>query len=299
MPGSLRSGTAIAELKQADATNQADIVDNLEDFLARSGQKILRSAAENWSTTKLMSVTGLGGKPEYFMAVGEKAQVKKKGKFKSGDQELPLAVIGMENEVRVQVGSWLAYTKEARQEKLKEMYRLGAIDQQTFLQHAEFADIDGIMERTREEQIMQAAAGSRSQAMEKEFGVQLDDESIAIAENELMVEESTPQPVYANDDHQIHLMIHKDQQENGLVQQHVAEHMKYMKWKQKMTTMPLSQNGPPNPGQQEVIDAGQQAQAMEGGMPPPQQQLTNPSIPSVGPAATPFNPSQDLIVGGR
>ena len=245
LPGTVRSGVAIAELRQSDATNQSDLVDNLEDFLSRSGRKILKLVAENWNTSKLISVTSLGGKPSYFMAVGEKAAVasKKKKDFTFGEMKLPLAIIGADNEVRVQVGSWLAYTKEARQEKLKELFRLGAIDQKTYLEFAEFADIDGIVERTRSEALMQAKRGQPSLSAEKDFGVQLSDEELALAENELM-EEGQDQPVYADDDHDVHLAIHQEKGENEIVRAHMNQHINMKRWGQSMAARPTGGEAP-------------------------------------------------------
>lgn len=291
LPGTLRSGTALAELKQADATNQADLVDNLEDFLSRSGKRILNLVAENWTTSKLISVTELGGKPSYFMAVGEGSAIAKKKKktMVFGEMELPLAVIGADNEVRVQVGSWLAYTKEARQEKLKELFRLGAIDQKTYLEFAEFADIDGIIERTRDEAMMQARRGMPARSAEKEFGVQLSDEEIALAENELMLE-GTDQPVYPEDDHNVHLSVHNKEAKNPLVRAHMDEHIKMQQWVIKMGAQPAGAQ----PGQQE---AAAMAGAMGGGASPELFQMN----PAVGPAAPPFVEGQDIIqqAGGQ
>ena len=240
LPGTVRSGVAIAELRQSDATNQSDLVDNLEDFLSRSGRKILKLVAENWTTTKLISVTSLGGKPDYFMAVGEgaSAATKKKKEFTFGEMKLPLAIIGADNEVRVQVGSWLAYTKEARQEKLKDLFRLGAIDQKTYLEFAEFADIDGIVERTRSESMLQAKRSRPSVSAEKDYGVQLSDEELALSENELM-EEGNDQPVYPDDDHEVHLAIHQEKSSNDLVRAHMNEHVKLMRWQQQMAAQPV------------------------------------------------------------
>lgn len=282
LPGTLRSGTALAELKQADATNQADLVDNLEDFLSRAGKKILNLVAENWDTTKLVSVTALGGKPEYFMAVGEGSRLakKKEKKYTFGEMELPLAIIGSDNEVRVQVGSWLAYTKEARQEKLKELFRLGAIDQKTYLEFAEFADIDGIVERTRDEALMQARRGMPARSAEREFGVNLSDEEIALAENELM-EEGNDQPVYPEDDHNIHLAIHAEKQKNDLVRAHMNEHIKMQRWVTQMGAQPV----PGEPGSPAVTGG------VPGGAAPELFQMN----PAVGPGAPPFTEGVDII----
>lgn len=285
LPGTLRSGTALAELKQADATNQADLVDNLEDFLSRAGKKILGLVAENWDTSKLIAVTALGGKPEYFMAVGQNSQLakKKKKKMTFGEMELPLAIIGSDNEVRVQVGSWLAYTKEARQEKLKELFRLGAIDQKTYLEFAEFADIDGIVERTRDEALMQAQRGMPARSAEREFGVQLSDEEIALAENELMVE-GNDQSVHPEDNHQVHLSIHAEKEQNDIVRAHMDEHIKVMRWVQKMGAQPMG-----------AAPGGQEAAALAGAMGGaggPQMFQMNPQQ---GPGAPPFTEGTDMI----
>lgn len=284
LPGTIRSGVAIAELRQADSTNQADLVDNLEDFLARAGRKILKLVAENWTTTKLISVTGIGGKKEYFMAVGEDGKTKAE-KFKYGGKELPLAVIGKENDVRVQIGSWLAYTKEARLEKLKELYRLGAIDQVELLRHLEFADIDGITDRTRAERIFASKTGSTSQAVEKEYGVQLGEEEIALAENELM-SEGIDQEVHPDDDHELHIMVHKEEADSSeLVKNHIAEHIKIKKWKDSMMSRPITE-GPtaPTPTPQTVEALLGAAGAVEGQAQPKTFEMN----PAIGPAAPPL-----------
>jgi len=289
LPGTIRSGTAIAELRQADSTNQADLVDNLEDFLSRAGRKILKLVSEDWTTSKLISITGIGGKREYFMAVGEDGKTKDK-KMKYGDRELPLAVIGKENDVRVQIGSWLAYTKEARMEKLKELYRLGAIDQNALLQNLEFADIDGIIERTRKERILTAKTSSASQSVEKEFGIQLTDEEIALAENELMIE-GIDQKAHPEDDHEIHIMIHKEDADSSPdIKAHIAEHMSLQKWRDSMGSRPINPDinkETPTPDMiNTLMEAG--GAAMGGGGGPPAGPETFQMNPPVGPAAPPI-----------
>ena len=298
LPGTIRSGIAIAELRQADSSNQSDLVDNLEDFLSRVGRKILRMVAENWTTSKLISVTGIGGKKEYFMAIGEGGKVKK-DKFKYGDKELPMAVIGKENDVRVQIGSWLSYTKEARMEKLKELYRLGAIDQITLLQHLEFADIDGISERSRKERILQGKTGSTSQAIEKEYGIQLTDEEVAMAENELMIE-GIDQKVHPDDDHELHVMVHKeDADSSDLIKTHIAEHRSMQKWKNSMMSRPSrpEETSTPTPDMLSAL-MGAGGEAMAGGEAPP----AGPTPPETfnmspvrGAGAPPFTTNQPVI----
>jgi hypothetical protein len=251
IPSGVKSGVGIAELRQADATNQDDLVDNLEDFLSRSGRKILRMVAESWNSARLIMVTGEGGKPDYFMAAGENAKdrlrTQQKEGYKFGEMRLPLAIIGADNEVRVKVGSWLAYTKEARQERLKELYRLGAIDQKTLLEYLEFGDIDGVLQRTREERILQMRAGSPSQSVLKATGEELSDEQIAVAENELMLE-GKEQPVYPDDDHEVHMAVHReaadDKKYGYIIRAHMNEHLNYSRYKRTMQAAPTGPEGP-------------------------------------------------------
>lgn len=251
VPAGVRSGTGIAELRQADATNQDDMVDNLEDFLSRSGRKILKLIAQNWDTTKLIQVTGKGGIPEYFMAVGSKASrispKKQKEGFKFGEMQLPIAIIGEENEVRVRVGSWLAYTKEARQERLRELFRLGAIDQRTLLENLEFGDIDAITKRTRDEKLMQLRSGTPSNSVLRTTGRQdISDEELALAENELMTE-GKDQPVAPDDDHQIHVAVHKEVADNKkfgeIVRAHINEHINQEVFNRSSSQVPPNQAG--------------------------------------------------------
>lgn len=289
LPGTIRSGVAIAELRQSDATNQSDLVDNMEDFLSRAGRRILATAARTWNTTKLITTTGLGGNPEYFIAIGESAGKKNKKTFKMGDRELPLAVIGAQNKVKVKVGSWLAYTKEAREEKLKEYYRLGAIDQKTLLEHLEFADIDGIVNRSREEAILQANSGSSAQAVQQEFGIQLDEQSLAESENELM-DEGIEQFPHPQDNHQLHIIIHKKGKMNNLREEHIKEHQSLLKWQTIMKSRPM----------QNATMAGQGAVPTPSPMPPqPGMGGVNFVPPQVGPGLqAPFNSIQPSIIGG-
>ena len=200
--------------------------------------------------------------------------------------KLPLAIIGTDNEVRVQVGSWLAYTKEARLEKLKELFRLGAIDQKTYLEHAEFADIDGIVERSREEALLQARRSRPASSVERETGVQLDDESLALAENEMMLE-GIDQPVYPDDDHEVHLAVHSEQKENALVKAHMNEHITQMRWVQSTQATPMGVSG-----------AGVATGEAPMGETMASEPATFPMLPPTGPGAPPFNPGQETVLGG-
>jgi len=235
IPTGVKSGIGIAELRQADASSQDDLVDALEDFLVRSAKKIFKIIANNYTSTKLAQIAGPSGKAEYFYVLGENSPVnkqKKTGKQTFGEMGLPIAVIGSSNEVRVTVGSWLAYTKQARQEELKDLFRLGAIDQETLLQHLEFGDVKSITDKTRMERLIQLRQqmSPNQDLMSAREGV--DEESLALAENELM-DNGTPEPVEMEDDHEIHLGVHKEGLDQTkypeLYMDHMNEHINLMK----------------------------------------------------------------------
>jgi len=236
IPTGVKSGIGIAELRQADASSQDDLVDALEDFLVRGAKKIFKIVAENYTSTQLAQIAGPSGKAEYFYILGEKSPVasktKKTGKQTFGEMGLPIAVIGAQNEVRVSVGSWLAYTKQARQEELKDLFRLGAIDQETLLSHLEFGDVKGITDKTRMERLIQLRQqmSPNQDLMAAREGV--DEESLALAENELM-SNGTPEPVEMEDDHEVHLGVHKEGLNETkypeLYMDHMNEHINLMK----------------------------------------------------------------------
>lgn len=267
-PTGIKSGVGIAQLRQNDAMNQADLVDNLEDFLVAVGQGILKEAAENYQASRIIDITGKGGELEYFLALGENAKQPEKGKLKKGESELPVATIGKTNRVRVTIGSWLNQTLGAKQERLEALYTAGAVDQQTLLEHLEFGDVDGIIERTREEKMAGvgpitpgvtgkevpggAPQGAPQQAPqgapqgigpmpqpEATMGGQppmgggqppMDQGMLAEAENQAMLQGKFDVVVVdPGDDHQLHIEIH--QQIVGQVpdaQRHIDEHQMAM-----------------------------------------------------------------------
>ena len=211
VPAGVKSGVGIAELKQADASGQDEIVDNLEEFLTQAGEKILKRV-------------GPDKKYEYFAAVGKNSNLKNKPDLAVGGSKIPIAVIGADNEIRVTIGSWLAYTKKARQEELKELFKLGAIDQNTLLQHLEFGDIKSILKSTRLERLLEARTGVPAQGG---MGANVSDEELAIEENAMMAEGKEP-PAQMEDDHDVHLIIHDQAighgQNDELVENHMEQH---------------------------------------------------------------------------
>jgi hypothetical protein len=208
IPTGIKSGIGIAELKQADASNSSDLVDNLEYFLVEVGHKILKEISENYEVPKVIKDLGLGGDVKHFAVVGERGANRRKNKrnVKIGVDDFDLAIIGSNNEVRVTIGSWLAYTKTARQERIKELFNSGLIDQKTALQHLEFSDIDTIIEDVRKEEILKKFRGATAQGAEGEVS----DEEIARQENIMMVQEGRDVDPLVTDNHSVHLIVHQE-----------------------------------------------------------------------------------------
>jgi len=222
IPAGVKSGIGVAELKQADATNQDDLVDNLEDFLVEVGKKVLKIVAQHFDTPRIIKITGVGGKTEYFSAIGEKWGKGRKREVTIVKEKYPLAVIAERNEIDVSIGSWLAASKESRQQLLRELYREGVIDKKTLLEHLEFGDIETIMERTRSEEILKAKRGAPGQT---EPGVS--EEELALSENEMMLEGRSDVQAQPQDDHQVHLAVHQEaigKGQDDIVNNHIAQH---------------------------------------------------------------------------
>lgn len=235
VPTGVKTGVGIAELKQADATSQDDLVDNLEDFLSEVAFKMLKKIADNYSSYKVIKDLGVrNGDEKYFVAIGKGFG---KGKKKAGDEMgrpgqvkigadwFDVAEIADDNNIRVQVGSWLGYTKEALQQKVLQYYQLQLIDQKTALKLLEFGSIDEIIQQTRIEGLLKKppVIGPNGQP-------QPDQMDLAMTENEMMLE-GQDMPVSENDDHVVHIAIHQEALGRGadqLVGMHIAKHQVYL-----------------------------------------------------------------------
>lgn len=274
IPTGVTSGIGIAELKQADSTNSADLVDNLEDFLVKVGQKILAVISENYSVPKVIKDLGMGGDAEHFAVVGEGGAKRRKNKkeVKIGVDKLDLAVIGNDNEIRVTIGSWLAYTKTARQERIKELFNSGLIDQKTALQHLEFSDIDTITENTRKAAILQQFQGQTAE------GEEVADEEIARQENLMMTQEGRQVPVQITDNHTVHNIIHQEvlgSSGNEIVEAHMTEHSE------------LASEAPPAG----AVEAGGSPQTLPG----PAQGVGGPVGPQTPPTSQQLGPEEAAL----
>lgn len=229
VPAGVKAGIGIAELKQSDSTSQDDLVDNLEDFLSEVGRKILKKISKNYKTYQVIKALGYREEDSrYFAVIGSGAdKAKKKDKIKVGPDLLDLAVIGEDNNVRVTIGSWLGYTKEAMQEKVLKLAQAGLIDQKTFLQLWEFGSIDDIVQQTRVEMLLKKQINTPNQQGQ----VEPDQFGLAMTENEMIVNEGKDVPVDTHDDHLVHMAVHQEAIGRGndeLLQKHMDTHQIYM-----------------------------------------------------------------------
>lgn len=279
VPAGVKSGIGIAELKQADATSQDDLVDNLEDFLTSVAKKMLKKIAQNYS--KQQVVQDLGYREEdakYFAVIGEKHFKKPKideviagheNQVKIGPDWLDIAVIGEDNNVRVTIGSWLGYTKEMMQEKLLKLFQLGAIDQKTFLTLWEFGDVSKIVQQTRTEMLLKAALKQKPGEVP-----QVD----PYVENDMMVQEGKGIMPDQHDDHWVHVAVHQEALGLGrddLVGKHIAAHQMMM--------------GEPVPVAEPTTESG---------VIPEQDMLRNGQIANQNPEEVPSaNPEVDILGG--
>lgn len=235
VPAGVKSGVGVAELKQADSTNQDDLVDNLEDFLEEVARKLLSCIGKNYSNYQV--IQALGHKEEdakYFAVVGAKSGKKgnkdTKGKVKIGPDWLDLTIIGDDNNVRVTIGSWLGYTKEMMEQKLEKYLQIGAIDQKTFLNLMEFGNVNEIIEQTRKEQLLKARMGGINPVQPGQHPGEADQYTLAQTENTMMLEGKPIMPD-PHDDHEVHIAVHQDALGQGadeLVGQHIQAHMDYL-----------------------------------------------------------------------
>lgn len=234
LPTNVRTGIAIAELKQSDSSSQDDLVDNLEDFLTEVAMKMLKKIAQNYDSYKVIKDLGVReGDQKYFAVIGEKYGKNKKrsgdelghpGQVKIGPDWFDVAEIGDDNNIRVGVGSWLGYTKEALQQKVLNYFQIQLIDQNTALKLLEFGDIDSIIQQTRMEALLKKSVQTPGQPGE------VDQLSLAMTENQMLLE-GKQMPVQPQDDHMVHIAVHQEALGRGaddLVGTHIAKHQAYL-----------------------------------------------------------------------
>lgn len=298
VPAGVKSGVGVAELRQADSTNQDDLVDNLEDFLSEVGKKILKKIAKHY--TKYQVIHDLGYREEdakYFAVVGESAgkkgnkDEKHKNQVKIGPDWVDLAIIGQDNNIRVTIGSWLGYTKEMMQQKVEKYVEIGLIDQATALRLLEFGNIDEIVQKTRIESLLKKSISQQGQqpgqpGEEDQYG-------LAMTEND-MLQEGKDMPVDPHDDHMVHIAIHQEILGRGfdaIVGKHIMQHQIYAGQQVGQAPEPSPEQPPAEGMPPEAGMPPQGGPQPPQGAPPPQGGQSSDMSPYPGNQMVPIRPT--------
>lgn len=262
VPVGIKSGIGLAELKQSSASNQDDLVQALELCLMRLGQKILKKIAKHYNTPRIVAVVGAGKMVEHFAVVGEDFIDKDKTTWKVGKQEYPLVKIGYNNELRVTIGSWLSYSKEAQQQTIVKLAEAGFIPQEDLLRHLEFPNIEEIVDRSRAEKILDM---KRKESTMMPFGIS--QEELALSENE-MLSEGSPVPVDPEmDDHDVHIAVHQNILSDGQGSRQIIDHIAEHRRAQKGGGLPVDQREMMAPAEEVLQEPAPEA-GLEGMAPP-------------------------------
>lgn len=155
IPTGASAGVAIEALQEGDANNLKDLVENFNIWLVDIAQGVFKMYARKLKTTKIIPTDDKDkdGKPDFFAIIGEEAE-NKPDFVTFGGKQIPVTVIKEDEKVRVTVDSWLAYTRDAREQRIYKHYTAGLIDRKTALESLQYGDIDGIIEMALKEQVV-------------------------------------------------------------------------------------------------------------------------------------------------
>jgi hypothetical protein len=140
VPEGVKSGVALESLKAQTANNLQDIKDNLEVGLGQLGEGILETLANEVVAPRQLKTAGKDGKSEYFKIKGQVGV--------GANEELSddTYVIGNQNQVKVIIGSGLAYTREGRITRLDKLLEQKVIGPEAYLKGIEFGNIDEVVQ---------------------------------------------------------------------------------------------------------------------------------------------------------
>lgn len=148
IPSGAKSGKALEALQVGDSNNMSEIVENVEEFLEEVYEYILYLASQKYQFARTIIPPTISGEREFINIIGEDAkELAPEG----------ATVIPEKNSVDVKITSWLANTTQARQEILKELYQLQAIDQETLLEGYGVGSVSDIVKKTKEQKLETAA----------------------------------------------------------------------------------------------------------------------------------------------
>lgn len=160
IPAGAKSGRALEALQAGDANNMSEIVENIEEFLENVYEYILSLAAQKYQFARRITPITRSGERDFIEVIGEEAS------------NIPeeATVIPKKNMVDVKITSWLAHTNEVRQEILKELFQVGAIDQQTLLEGYNIGSVADIISRKKFEDREASAQAIAEQQVSQQAG---------------------------------------------------------------------------------------------------------------------------------
>lgn len=169
IPTGATAGIAIEALQEGDANNLKDLTENFQIDLVNTAKAIFKMYARNLKHTKLVESDDRDddGLPDYYAIIGETAKnipdfVTYKGK------QVPVCVIRVEENVKVMIGSWLGYTRDAQEARIYKHYTAGLIDRDTALKALKYTDTDKIIESAIKEKMIATLAAQGPQPLPTE-----------------------------------------------------------------------------------------------------------------------------------
>ena len=161
VPEGVKSGVALESLKAQTANNLQDLKDNIEAGLAQLGEGILELIATKVVASRQIKATGKDGEPANFSIKGQVGVNK--------GEQLPedTYVIGNQNQVKVVIGSGLAYTREGRITRLDKLLEQKVIGPEAYLRGIEFGDVEETIKEAQQakfnDQMMESVTSQQGQ----------------------------------------------------------------------------------------------------------------------------------------
>jgi hypothetical protein len=172
LPTGASAGVAIEALQEGDANNLKDLAENFNIFLTKLAYGTFKMYARKLKTTKVIQTNDKdkNGKPDFFAIIGESATNIPETITYNG-QEIPVCVIREEEKVRVSVDTWLAYTREAREQRVYKHYTAGLISRKAALNALNYNDVDEIIgDAIREEVVASMVSQGPAQPLPTDGG---------------------------------------------------------------------------------------------------------------------------------
>jgi len=165
IPTGATAGVAIEALQEGDANNLKDLTENFDLDLVNTAKGVFKMYAKYLKTTKIIETDDrdADGRPNHFAIIGEDALNIPETVTGSDGEVIPVCVLRKKEKVRVTIGSWLAYNREALEARVYKHFTAGMIDQKTALEALKYSDPDGIIERSLKEKMLQTVVGAGPQ----------------------------------------------------------------------------------------------------------------------------------------